>query len=224
MDRFGHLSKNLVVIGDKRLTVCYLKHSMPGYTTGLPTVTYKWPEFLEFVEETLKKHCSIGATIRVYHHQGEYLGEVCKQKGPNAIFVPLGIESVNPGAKLPHNWRIHPSEEEVEAVKLTGWLNVKSKLTKMFNVKAEEEFNKQLKREAIKSEKERIRAEKALEKERIKTVKALEKAIEKEKMKAVKAQEKERIRAAKALEKENLKMAKAMEKIKKRSMKVLEKA
>lgn len=34
MERFGHLSRNIVVIGDKRLTICYCKHELSTYTTG----------------------------------------------------------------------------------------------------------------------------------------------------------------------------------------------
>lgn len=80
------------------------------------TRVFKWTELLDFVESSIKKHCSIGSTIRVYHHTEGYLGECFKKKTPDAIFVPLGISEMGYGCKLPDDWRTNPSQDEVDAV------------------------------------------------------------------------------------------------------------
>jgi hypothetical protein len=130
MERFGHLSRNIVVIGDKRTTVCYCKHMMM-YTTGLTTGVYRWNELLNHVESTIKLNCSIGATIKVFHHKEGFLGEVMKKKGPGSFFVPLGIVSVHPGCRLPDDWKI--GAVDGGAVEISGWSSVKKKLMCMFN-------------------------------------------------------------------------------------------
>lgn len=42
LTRFAQLNRNILIIGDKRLTFLYTKHEMNNYTTGLSTANYKW--------------------------------------------------------------------------------------------------------------------------------------------------------------------------------------
>lgn len=68
MDRFARLNRNILILGDKRLTFLYAKHSMNNYTTGLSTANYAWHDLIEFLEVALKLHATIGAKVDVHHH------------------------------------------------------------------------------------------------------------------------------------------------------------
>lgn len=66
--RFANMPTNLLILGDKRLTFCYAKHQLATYTTGLQTASYRWNELVSFLEESIKKHATIGAKVHVIHH------------------------------------------------------------------------------------------------------------------------------------------------------------
>lgn len=110
LSRFATMPHNLVVIGEKRITVAYARHEIDIYTTGDASSNYKWYNLLEFLEETMKRHCTIGAKIKVFHHHDGYVGQVRKIKKQNAFFQPMGVAGMIPGVELPANWELMPSQ------------------------------------------------------------------------------------------------------------------
>ena len=91
LSRFATIDRNVMILGDKRLTFLYAKHSIANYTTGLGTANYRWDDMIDFLEVALKLHATIGAYIEVHHHQRGYLGSVKKLKTANAFWVPIGL-------------------------------------------------------------------------------------------------------------------------------------
>lgn len=63
LERLATMPKNLVVIGDKRIMFGFASHEIRNYTTGDSTGNYKWTDFLGFLEDSLKRHSTIGAQI-----------------------------------------------------------------------------------------------------------------------------------------------------------------
>ena len=68
LDRFAKIPKNICVIGDKQMFLCYAKHELPGYITTIESRVFRLTEFGRFFYEFLAKHCSINATVEVYFH------------------------------------------------------------------------------------------------------------------------------------------------------------
>lgn len=44
----------------------------------------------------------------------------------------MGVASLIPGVKLPDNWDIAPTQQQLDAVIIEGWDDLKIKLIKMF--------------------------------------------------------------------------------------------
>lgn len=132
LTRFAAMPTNLVVIGDKRLTFAYARHEIKSYTTGCNTGIFVWQNLLSFLEDGIKKYATIGAKIHIYHHNEGYIGTVRKLKKQNSFFVPIGVTNLNAGFRLPVNWNIAPSEDQLSLVIIEGWQAVEAKLLKMF--------------------------------------------------------------------------------------------
>lgn len=86
LQRLATMPRNLVVLGDKRIMFGYASHEISTYTTGDSTANFKWTNLLDFLEDSLKRHGTIGATIKVFHHRNGYIGTVKKIKKQNCFF------------------------------------------------------------------------------------------------------------------------------------------
>lgn len=129
---FAHLKLNQVIIGDRRMTVLYARHQFSSYTTGDHTNNYSWSKCLQFLEEVIKRHCSIGATVEVYHHVDGYIGDVKKLGGS---FCPIKIVKPLPGVSLPDF--ISLDDDILDQAEIDGWLALKAKVIKMFTKEEE---------------------------------------------------------------------------------------
>lgn len=133
---------NLVVIGDKRISIAYAKHEIKTYTTGIATGIYRWDELLSFLEGSLKRYASVGARILVYHHEQGFIGQLRKVKRPGAFFQPAKVAALLPGMELPDKWIVQPSDETVQAVKLAGWDLIEKKMIAIFKKNEKREKKK----------------------------------------------------------------------------------
>jgi hypothetical protein len=130
--RFATMPRNVVVLGDKRITFGYASHEIKTYVTGDTTGNFRWTNLLEFLEDSLKKHMTIGAYANVYHHRSGFLGQVKKVKSSNDVFVPIGVAGLIPGVKLPENWEVAPRQEQLEMINIKGLEELKFKMLEVF--------------------------------------------------------------------------------------------
>ena len=130
LQQLSKLSKNICIVGDKRLTIAYARHVLPAYTTSYTSSCYKWHQLVSFLEGTLKKHASIGAAIYIYHHKGDFIGTVKKTGHP--LFVPFGVEKQTSAFEMPATFVVNPSQSEIDKVILDGWKAVETTLTDKF--------------------------------------------------------------------------------------------
>lgn len=78
--RLATMPRNIVILGDKRIMFGFASHEIKNYTTGDLTANFKWTNLLTFLEDSLKRHGTIGASINVYHHRNGFIGKVKKIK------------------------------------------------------------------------------------------------------------------------------------------------
>ena len=78
LDSFSKLPRNVLVVGPKNLTLAYSKQSLRSYTTATTSRVFQWHRIFDVIRDFLKRHATIGANIKVWHHTGRYLGEVQK--------------------------------------------------------------------------------------------------------------------------------------------------
>jgi hypothetical protein len=88
---FATITKNILILGDKRLTFLYAKYKINNYMTEFSTANYRWNDLVEYLEVALKLHSTIGVVVDIYHHQCGYLGTVKKLVSDDAFFVPIGV-------------------------------------------------------------------------------------------------------------------------------------
>lgn len=84
----------------------------------------------------MKRHCTIGATIEVYHHVEGYIGDVKKIGGH---FCPIKIVKPIMGTRLPDYVSLDP--ETLDEAELEGWMALRDKVIKMFTEEPKEEKN-----------------------------------------------------------------------------------
>ena len=90
LKKFSYLRNNIVVIGDKAMCIAYAKHKMSNYTTGIKTRQFSWSNIINELETNIKKYCTIGSTVSVYHHQWGFLADVIKTGAE--IYVPHQVQ------------------------------------------------------------------------------------------------------------------------------------
>lgn len=105
---------------------------MRNYITGNSTSNFKWDQLVAYLEEAIKRHATIGSTVTVYHHLQGYLGTVRKMRNQSAFWQPIGVATSIPGVKVPDNWVLSPTEEQIDAVVLKGWETLRDKVIGMF--------------------------------------------------------------------------------------------
>lgn len=77
---------NIVILGARRVMFGYAKHELKTYVTGDTTGNFRWDNLVDFLEDVLKRHATIGASVDVLHHKEGYLGRVKKTKKQNVFF------------------------------------------------------------------------------------------------------------------------------------------
>lgn len=132
LSRFATIPKNLVVIGDKRIMFAYARHEIKTYTTGDSSPNFKWTNLLDFLEDAIKRHSTIGASIDVYHHRNGFIGTVKKMKQQSCFFEPISVEGTIPGITIPTNWELAPTQQQIGTVFIQDMDDLKEKLVEMF--------------------------------------------------------------------------------------------
>lgn len=119
LQRFIKLQTNIVVIGEKFMTIAYARAKDLKYVSAVRTRNYKWCNVVTYLEEVIKKHCCPGANVLVYHHRLGLLGSV--KKSGVELFMPVGVTKIRKGLIVPEAIKINVLPKMLEEVTLNGW-------------------------------------------------------------------------------------------------------